>query len=151
MVNTDAANFTVFLTNEDRSVMPTNNLELAALVVGSDGNTTLNPPSAGWPKGGGFRVNLCRDPQSPTTILAQSDQFNITSSTSTSATSSGSKTLNTHTGTTFIATGTSGSVDSSSTSTDNLSPVSTSNAAMPGVVAQGGLMGALAVIGALLA
>ncbi len=70
--------------------MATNNLELAALVVGSDGTATLNPPSAGWPKGGGFRVNLCRDPQSPTTILAQSDQFNITSSTS--ATSSGSKT-----------------------------------------------------------
>ncbi|KAF9006552.1 hypothetical protein BDQ17DRAFT_1540354, partial [Cyathus striatus] len=77
-VNTDATNFTILLTNEDRSVLPTNNQVLAALVDGTLSKTTVNPPSGGWPVGSSFRINFVQDEQNPNTIYAQSSEFNIT-------------------------------------------------------------------------
>lgn len=59
---------------------------LAALVDGTLGNTTVNPPSGGWPTpGGGYRVNLVQDANDLNTILAQSPEFNITQPTSKSS------------------------------------------------------------------
>ncbi|KAF8897731.1 hypothetical protein BD779DRAFT_398444 [Infundibulicybe gibba] len=84
-VNTDRDNFTVVLTNMDRAAMPNGDQVLAAQVVGSTLKTTLNPPSAGWPTGGGFRVNLVASPTELSTILAQSPQFNITPPTGSSS------------------------------------------------------------------
>ncbi|KAF9464361.1 hypothetical protein BDZ94DRAFT_1256266 [Collybia nuda] len=76
-VDTDRLNFTVVLTNEDRSVMPINDQVLAAQVDGTLLTTVLNPPSAGWPVGQHFRVNLVKSPEELDTILAQSNEFDI--------------------------------------------------------------------------
>ena len=59
---------------------------LAALVDGTLERTSLNPPSGGWPTGSHFRVNFVQDPNNLNTIYAQSGEFNISSSTSTSTT-----------------------------------------------------------------
>ena len=147
MVSTDRANFSVILTNEDRSVMEHNNQILAALVPGVDGEISLNPPSTGWPVGGTFRVNIVQDSESLNSILAQSTEFNITDPTTTTGTST--RTTGVNTRTTFVATGTTGS-DASSTQTES-STQSSDNAALSMTVAQGGVIGALAVLGALLA
>ena len=69
---------------------------LDALVVGSLGKITVNPPSGGWKAGKGFRVNLVADTEHLTTILAQSEQFDIkvsTSSTFSTSATAGSNTL----------------------------------------------------------
>jgi hypothetical protein len=79
-VSTDPLNFTAVLVNE--GITPTYSQILAALVDGNLGQTALNPPSNGWPVGGGFQVNLVQDEQSLNTILAQSPTFNITPPTS---------------------------------------------------------------------
>lgn len=58
--------------------MPNGDQVLAALISGSLGQVTANPPSAGWPAGTGFMVNLVQDADTLGSILAQSDMFNIT-------------------------------------------------------------------------
>ncbi|KAG6812992.1 hypothetical protein H0H92_014923 [Tricholoma furcatifolium] len=60
---------------------------LAAQVDGSLESTTVNPPSGGWPEGQGFRVNLVKDVNDLNTILAQSSQFSIGLTTSSSSAS----------------------------------------------------------------
>lgn len=55
---------------------------LAALVDGSLGNTTVNPPSGGWKTGQGFQVNFVQDTEHTNTILAQSGKFDIKAATS---------------------------------------------------------------------
>ncbi|KAF8742451.1 hypothetical protein AX14_004319 [Amanita brunnescens Koide BX004] len=72
-VDTDPQNFTVVLTNVNNQ----NQQVLAALVDGTLGNTTCNPPSGGWPLGNGFRVDFVKDASDLNTILAQSSQFSI--------------------------------------------------------------------------
>lgn len=67
--------------------MPLGDQVLAALVDGDLGTIIANPPSGGWPVGSGFRVNLVQDPQSLTTILAQSAEFNISTVNGSSTTS----------------------------------------------------------------
>lgn len=62
---------------------------LAALVDGTLGNTTLNPPSGGWPTGSGFRVNLVANDTQLDTILAQSNTFNITDATASASVTTG--------------------------------------------------------------
>jgi len=69
--------------------MPNGDQVLNALVDGTLGNITCNPPSGGWPTGAGFRVNLVQDATHLNSILAQSSQFNINGSSSTTTTSSG--------------------------------------------------------------
>ncbi|KAF9057979.1 hypothetical protein BJ165DRAFT_1320037, partial [Panaeolus papilionaceus] len=71
--DTDRANFTAVLTNpasQDQQI-------LAALVDGTLGTAKMNPPSGGWPTGPGFRVRLVRDSQNLTSILAESQEFEI--------------------------------------------------------------------------
>ncbi|KAF5388051.1 hypothetical protein D9615_000569 [Tricholomella constricta] len=82
-VNTDPANFTVVLTNVDRSALPQNNQVLAAQVDGSLETITVNPPSGGWPSGGSFRINFVKDTNNLDAILAQSNEFDIEASTET--------------------------------------------------------------------
>jgi hypothetical protein len=72
-VATDRANFTAVLVNQatqDTQI-------LAALIDGTLETAKMNPPSGGWPTGNGFRVRLVRDSQSLTSILAESNQFEI--------------------------------------------------------------------------
>lgn len=103
---TDPLNFTAVLTNpvslyeqkqirsaqyrqcQDRSVMPIDNQELAALVDGTLGSIVAKAPSGGWPVGAGFQVNLVPNPESLGTILAQSLPFKILNPTNSSTTSS---------------------------------------------------------------
>ncbi|KAK0490792.1 hypothetical protein IW261DRAFT_1434134 [Armillaria novae-zelandiae] len=115
---------------------------LASLVDGSLGTQQVNPPAGGWIVGGTYRVNF----------------FNITESSSSSSSATGSSTsitristtasLTTGTGTTLIATtgvasGASGSVSSTGAAT-------TSNAALPVSVSSSGFVGLLALLGAML-
>jgi hypothetical protein len=60
-----------------RKVLPKDNLQLAALVDGTQGKFSVNPPSTDFPVGKGFRLNLVKDSENVNTILAQSDQFDI--------------------------------------------------------------------------
>jgi hypothetical protein len=68
-------------------VMPIDNQELAALVVGTLGSIVAKAPSGGWPVGSGFRVNLIPNPDSVGTILAQSSLFKILAPNGSSTTS----------------------------------------------------------------
>ncbi|TFK71808.1 hypothetical protein BDN72DRAFT_409600 [Pluteus cervinus] len=95
-VDTDRLNFTIVLVNQvcprlffrvlvcvvlmpaqNPSIFPNGSTVLAALVDGLSGNTTVNPPSGGWPDGTGFRVNLVQDAADLNAILAQSTEFSI--------------------------------------------------------------------------
>ena len=80
-VSTDAEQFTLVLTNNDRSVLPVNNQQLIATVPGSTGTIEVPAPSGGFPVGTGFRVNMVKSPTELTTILAQSPEFEIVSGT----------------------------------------------------------------------
>ncbi|KAI0356469.1 hypothetical protein OH77DRAFT_1400882 [Trametes cingulata] len=79
-VDTDASNFTIVLVNQVN--FPPTKQVLAALVQSSLGKIVVNPPSGGWKAGSGFQVNLVKDAENTDSILAQSDQFTISSSTS---------------------------------------------------------------------
>ncbi|KIK04653.1 hypothetical protein K443DRAFT_675671 [Laccaria amethystina LaAM-08-1] len=119
-VNTDRLNFTAVLTNQNRALLPTDQV-LAALVDGTLPNTTVNPPSGGWPTpGGGYRVNLVQDATDLNTILAQSPEFNITQPNSTSS----STATGTSTGTTLVIPATASAAPSDTVSTPQ-------NAGMP--------------------
>jgi len=84
-VSTDSLNFTVVLDNQN--ITGFSPQVLAALVDGSLGNATMNPPSGGWPTGTHFRVNLVRDTNSLSTMYAQSVEFSILPPNGTSTTS----------------------------------------------------------------
>ncbi|KAH9985216.1 Ser-Thr-rich glycosyl-phosphatidyl-inositol-anchored membrane family-domain-containing protein, partial [Russula compacta] len=86
-VDTDPTNFTLLLVNQDKSALPTGQEILVAQVDGTTGSLTVPAPSSGFPVGSGYQVNFVKDPQDLNTILAQSNQFNITSSTGTTTTS----------------------------------------------------------------
>jgi len=86
-VSTDNATFTMVLVNQDKSIMPSGQEVLIATVDGTLGVIAVPPPSGGLPAGNGFQVNFVKDPQDLNTILAQSQQFAITRSNSTTTTS----------------------------------------------------------------
>jgi len=146
-VDTDPQNFTALLTNVNEG--SANNQVLAALVNGFLGNTTLLPPSTGWPTGSGFRLNIVKDTQDLNTILAQSDEFNISVATS-------SSTLSGVVGTSISSTGTVPTVlnpttPGASSTTATLAPAK-SNGALRHVQAHVGLWGgALGFLGFFLA
>ncbi|KAK0231010.1 hypothetical protein IW262DRAFT_449368 [Armillaria fumosa] len=156
-VDTDRSNFTIVLTNQDRSVLSLDQT-LASLVDGSLGTQQVNPPAGGWIVGGTYRVNFVQDSQSLNSILAQSSEFNITESSSSSSSATGSSTsitristtasLTTGTGTTLIATTATASGASSSVSSTGAA--TTSNAALPVSVSRSGFVGLLALLGAVL-
>ena len=52
-------------------------------VDGSTGSIQVNPPSGGFTQGSGYRIDFVKSPDDLNTIYAQSNQFNITSSSST--------------------------------------------------------------------
>ncbi|KAG8835891.1 hypothetical protein FRC17_000441 [Serendipita sp. 399] len=77
-VSTDPERVTVVLVNENRSVLPTNNLLLAEDVDGTLLHIAISA-SAGtaFPPGNGFRVNFVKSKNDVNTIYAQSSQFRI--------------------------------------------------------------------------
>ncbi|KAG6854902.1 hypothetical protein C0991_012092 [Blastosporella zonata] len=82
-VSTDPGTFAVVLVNTDGQV----DQVLNAQVDGDLKTISVNPPSGGWPQGGGFRVNLVKDVNHVNTILAQSDTYSIGNTTPSSAAS----------------------------------------------------------------
>ncbi|KAL5508387.1 hypothetical protein ACEPAH_6006 [Sanghuangporus vaninii] len=159
-VSTDPTNFTVVLTNTDRSVLPENNQLLAAFVDATSATSvSIDAPSGGFNVGGSYRVNLVKSQDDLDTIYAQSDEFDITAGTSSatdSTVSSGSATSSGSAATTGSATRTSLTVSSSATVTDasasssDSSPTSTTNAAQSHK-AQFSLLGGLLLLGGFLA
>jgi len=67
---------------------------LKSNVVTADGSTTVDGPATGWPTGIGFQINLVQQNPTGLAILVQSQQFNITGTT-TAFTSSISSTSST--------------------------------------------------------
>ncbi|KAJ6628857.1 hypothetical protein B0H10DRAFT_1777423 [Mycena sp. CBHHK59/15] len=153
-VSTDPSNFTIVLTNTNRALMPTNNQILKALVLTSALTTTVDPPSEGWPSvGGSYRVNFCKDSEDLSSILAQSDEFNITAAPAESGSANGASASKT---TTPIAvTGSTGSgasnTDAAASSTDSAATPSGSSAALPAMSMHTGFAGLLLLLGAFLA
>ncbi|KAF8557027.1 hypothetical protein OG21DRAFT_1407884 [Imleria badia] len=86
-VDTDPTTFTVVLKNDVSPCNTNYNEILDSNVDGTLGTQLCSTPSGGWPTGSAFRVNLAQDPEHLDTLLAQSNQFNIT------ATSSGGSTM----------------------------------------------------------
>ncbi|KAG6833939.1 hypothetical protein H0H87_007950 [Tephrocybe sp. NHM501043] len=84
-VATDPTTFAVILTSTDGQVSQV----LAAEVNGDQKSISVNPPSGGWPQGGGFRINLVKDVNHVNNIYAQSSEYTI-GETTTSATGSSS-------------------------------------------------------------
>jgi hypothetical protein len=73
----DRENVTVVLTNPNRGLMPTDQV-LVALLDGSLGNTTVNPPSAGWPSAGeGYVLQFVANATTLNDVLAKSPAFEI--------------------------------------------------------------------------
>ncbi|THV08355.1 hypothetical protein K435DRAFT_847225 [Dendrothele bispora CBS 962.96] len=146
MVSTDPSNFTILLTNTDRNVLPINNQVLTASVEGSLGTIDVRPPSGGWIAGPTYRVNLVKSENELSSIYAQSDEFDITESTSSSsATTIPAATLpngQSASRTTMVASNTAPSGSSNSASATADGPTTPSNAAVS-INAQSGLAVAL--------
>ncbi|KAG1755502.1 hypothetical protein EDB19DRAFT_1891767 [Suillus lakei] len=144
-VDTDPLNFTAVLTNQ--AVMPQGPQVLNALVDGTLGQIICNPPSGGWPQGSGFRVNLAADAEHLDTLLAQSNQFNINSSTS--STSSTTKTATTSTSSGSVTTAvTPTTAGASTTSSDTSTTPTSSGAAILGMKVETGFLTAVAALAA---
>lgn len=75
-----------------QAVTPSFNVILKNGVLTSDGSTTVDAPPAGWPTGSGYQINLVQPNPTGTAILVQSQQFNITGTTTPFSSSSLSST-----------------------------------------------------------
>lgn len=84
-VSSDPNNFTISLVN--MVTYPNVNVVLKEDVLTSSGSATVNAPSSGWPTGHGFQINLVQQNPTGVAILAQSQQFNITGTPSSSVSS----------------------------------------------------------------
>ncbi|KAH6915062.1 hypothetical protein BKA70DRAFT_1257871 [Coprinopsis sp. MPI-PUGE-AT-0042] len=94
-VNTDPDTFSIVLTNTNRDLLASD-IVLATNVDGASASSiTIDEPAEGWPEAGGsFRINLVRSEDELNSILAQSNEFNVTAGTSSaSASASGSSTI----------------------------------------------------------
>ncbi|KAJ4001838.1 GPI-anchored small secreted protein [Lentinula boryana] len=150
-VDTDPLNFTAVLVNNDASILSDPQI-LAAQVDGTLGNTTLNPPSGGWPApDGGFRVNLVQNTTELNSILAQSLTFNITAANTTSSSASSSGTVAASGTTAGVTTTGAAATSTDSSAASSTSSTSFSNGAVTFGSAQTGVFGVLALVGALLA
>jgi hypothetical protein len=151
-VETDSTNFTLLLTNQNRNVMPDDNAVLAALVDGTLGSFPVNAPSTGFPVGDGFRLNLVKSTEERTTIYAQSPEFAIRPSNTTSSSATSTR-VNTATGVTTVnPIGSSSASNANSGSNTNSASVP-ENSQTPGNGAsaasvKGGVLGA-ALVGAI--
>ncbi|TEB35783.1 hypothetical protein FA13DRAFT_1728638 [Coprinellus micaceus] len=156
-VATDASNFSIVLTNLDRSVLSTDIVLADFVDATSASSISVSQPSSGWPTtGGSYRVNLVKSKNEQTTIYAQSTEFNITagaateSAKSTSATSSSAGTASRSQST---ATGSSTDSADGSASTDSSmsSPLTTGNSASGNFALSAGVVtAAVAMIGSVL-
>ncbi|KAI0273168.1 hypothetical protein BGY98DRAFT_1189011 [Russula aff. rugulosa BPL654] len=84
-VSTDQPGFTMVLVNQDKTIMPSGSEVLIATVDGTAGAIGVPVPSGGFPVGNGFQINFVNDTQHLNTILAQSNQFAITQSNTTTS------------------------------------------------------------------
>ncbi|KJA28287.1 hypothetical protein HYPSUDRAFT_33604 [Hypholoma sublateritium FD-334 SS-4] len=82
-VDTDPTSFAVVLVNQVQGT-GFSPVVIDQGVDGTTGQTLCQPPSGGWPVGVGFQVNLIPNATALDSILAQSQVFNITVSTTTS-------------------------------------------------------------------
>jgi hypothetical protein len=150
-VNTDATSFAVILYNPDANIIPAKSESLAANVSTSAGTVQLSPPSAGWPTGSGFQVNLVKSEKEMTTIYAQSAQFSIkdASLVSTTGGSSSVTIARTVSNATPLATG-AGTPTDGSGSTLNPSETPSKSGALAVMGSQKGVVAIAAVLGAFL-
>ncbi|KAG1815592.1 uncharacterized protein BJ212DRAFT_1481365 [Suillus subaureus] len=149
-VDTDPLNFTAVLTNEacnQQTVMPQGPQVLNALVDGTLGSIVCNPPSGGWPQGSGYRVNLAADAQHLDTLLAQSAQFNINSTSSSTSSTTKTSTTSFSSGTTSGA-ATQTTTGASTTSSDTSTTPTSSGAAVLGMKVETGFLTAIAALAA---
>ncbi|KAF9076861.1 hypothetical protein BDP27DRAFT_1312712 [Rhodocollybia butyracea] len=137
-VDTDPLNFTAVLVNDGSTISPQ---ILAAQVDGTLGNTTLNPPSGGWPAvGGAYRVNLIAN-TTDSQILAQSNEFNITQANTTSSSSSSTGNATPAPGTTVMGNSAAGTNAGSATDTATTGFATMGSNGAVAVSAQAGLFG----------
>ncbi|KAG8218656.1 hypothetical protein J3R82DRAFT_4321 [Butyriboletus roseoflavus] len=139
-VDTDPLTFTAVLTN----VNTNSNQVMDNNIDGTLGIVQCSAPSGGWPSGSGFRVNLVQDAQHLDTILAQSNQFNITAVSSGSTTSSASTQAATS-GVTVTATATPSAASGVTSSSTSTTPTGVSAASL-GADTQAGLLTAVAAL-----
>jgi len=151
-VSTDAAQFTLVLVNQDRSVLPVNNQQLIATVPGSTGTIDVPAPSGGFPVGTNFQVNLVQSTTNVSSIYAQSPQFDIVTGTSTV---SGTMMLTTSISrTNMVVTQTPAATTTSSASSINETGTpsgSSTNGAMSLVARASPVLGVAAVLAAIMA
>jgi len=141
----DPVNFTVVLNNGNAALLPNGPQVLAALVVGSLGNTSVNPPSNGWPTGEGFRVQLAASATELNTVIAESSVFAIgVVNTTSSAVKSSTAGL---TSTPTVPTNTPVNIPSKSTNASPTDPLGQDNAAPATLSVHTGLMALAAMIG----
>ncbi|KZT62338.1 hypothetical protein CALCODRAFT_479231 [Calocera cornea HHB12733] len=160
-VVTDPTSFAIVLVNQDRSVLPTNDILLADNVSTTAGTTTVTYPSGSWPVGNAFQVNLIRSSEDTSTIYAQSNDFNITSSAA-SSTSSSSSSVASNTGSTLLV-GNSNTLGSTTNTASGAGASTTGGSTLPNsgsgsasaagsnTVQMGALVLGLGLVGALLA
>ncbi|ORX37645.1 hypothetical protein BD324DRAFT_622712 [Kockovaella imperatae] len=81
-VSTDPSSFLIQLVNQ-QGFLPNGPVTLSSSTnTGSpnqQNSATVSYPSGSWPEGHGFQINLMSSDQNNAAILAQSNQFNITS------------------------------------------------------------------------
>jgi len=165
-VNTDATSFAIVLVNQDRSVLPTNDQVLAANVTTSSGSVSVTYPSGSWPVGDAFQVNLIASTDNINTIYAQSNDFNITSSGSSTASSSTSSastaSMASMTGSTLSVSNTASSPTLSGSAAGSSASVAAGNSTLPNTgsgssgaatntVKVGALVFVMGLVGAMLA
>jgi len=147
-VETDPLNFTIVLDNQ--SIQGFQMQVLAALVDGTAGSTTVNSHNGGWPTGSAFRVNFVKDNNNLNTILAQSNQFNITAS-SGSSTNNNPGSLSYSFGATVTPTGTGTQTGASATDATASSAILPTSGAASSYPVQTGLLALFSLIGFALA
>jgi len=135
-------------------VYPNYSQDLEQNVPTAPGSATVNAPSAGWPTGQGFQINLVQKTSTGVSILAQSQQFNITGTPS-SGSSSVSSYSRSSTSPAVNIPNTSGG-GSPSSSSDSSLPSSTdttqsNTGGAMGLTVQMGYVVGFALVGALLA
>ncbi|KAF7352617.1 hypothetical protein MVEN_01227300 [Mycena venus] len=148
-VSTDPKNFTIILVNDDTTTTPVPQ-QLAALVNTADGQTTVNPPSEGWPAPGTkYRVKFVQDAEHLNTQLVESDEFAIKAA----PVPSGSSTTPVQTLPPSTPTNTPANTDTGASASDSgAAPDATgTGAALPSMSVHTGLIGALVLLSAVLA
>ncbi|KAN0097440.1 hypothetical protein V8E55_001886 [Tylopilus felleus] len=146
-VDTDPLNFTTVLINQNMDYSEV----MDSVVDGTLGSFQCSAPNGGWPSGSGFVVNLARDPQDLNSLLAQSNQFNITGVSSTTSPSASSTTSpSASSGATTSASAQTGSSAATTTSSETSTTPTGANAASLGVDAPGGLLAVVVALTALI-